>query len=176
MDDKYPKIYYESKTKVFLWIFVFLVIFLGVIIYHEYINTSDSLLTPTFLMGVIISLTITGFVLYFYPVATIEIYSDHFTYKKGNKSLYSSWPDVKHLVAQMDKGLGAGLITSIFIDSINGKTDLIDIRMIKSNVCNKKEDKKLIAEIELLSKKILEYGDLSTLKYTGVPVSEDYKF
>jgi hypothetical protein len=158
----YPKTYFESKVKALVMPTLVVILLLGYGFYKE-IGKPESILTPYFFAEIIIVLIIIACFLYFYPTATLEIYQDHFVYKKGKKILSAKWPEVDRITFQIARGRrgGGGTPHAFFIVTSSDRTKLIDtsIMKLKDGKFNSKE---FVNELKTLSGKELTIGDYST--------------
>ena len=99
-----------------------------------------------------------GVFLWLYPISTLSIYEDHFEYRKGKLFLTAKWSDVKYFA------LSRRDLSSLFIETTNGSTKLIDARILRVNDVNGSRPSslnELISTLQKLTGKEAVFGDIS---------------
>lgn len=164
-----PKVYYESRKKsVFFGAVIFAIIFS--ILFHQIYGKEGFLYT---IVGWSITALILILVSAIYPKGRLELFDDHFVYKRGRLTVSSPWAMIKFAAFQRSASrfglLSAYPSTSFFFDTDNGVTNLIDTALLKLESGESFEKAKLIEEIEKLTGKPMVLGDISTRQYIFWP-------
>ncbi len=160
-----PKIYLESRKKsVFFGVVIFTVVFS--IFFHQIYGEEGFWYT---VVGWSITALVLVLVAVIHPKGRLELFDDHFVYKKGNLTISSPWTMVRFAAFQRSASrfglLSASPSTSFFFDTDNGLTGLIDTAILELESGEKFEKSKFVEEIEKFTGRSMVLGDISTRHY-----------
>lgn len=130
--EAYPKFYYESKKRTLFLSSFLLIPYLGVSLYYTYLHALDLIYAVSFLKGLIAVFILFFLFLYFYPAATLQIFQDHFVYKKGKYDLSAKWSEVKAISFQLSAASTPSVLPSaLLIFTEKGTTKLIETKTLR---------------------------------------------
>jgi hypothetical protein len=160
----YPKIYYESKIKTGFRVLLVLLLMFAIPFYKE-IGSPQSIYLTQFPIYLLVFIVVFGIIFYLLPSGILEIYPDHFVYRKGKFEISALWSEVERITFQKGMARGtSGAPHSFFIVTQKGKTKLIDFSILatKNSSFNSKE---FFDELKNLFGKEFTIGDYNLETY-----------
>ncbi len=161
------KTYYESKEKTLFYGLIIIIPLIILVINFTITQPNDPVYVSMLIKFLIGFVVLFAILILTHPAIHLEIYPDHFIYRKGKYTFSSKWSDVHVIAFQQVKRFNP---TAFFIDSAHGTTGLIETRILRSkDAPNEKVHLlDLVNELEAVSGKKIKWGDKSVKKYSNV--------
>ena len=165
MEQKYPKIFFESKRQlVYLGIFLLVAFIVATyIVTGQFITAVPELFPETLILAIILLC-----VLLAYPVSSFIVFEDHFVFRRRGKELSARWDEVEKVALSVMKTMSDN---TFFIVTTKGNTEVIHCALLYQRLGPKTVSVSKNEIFELLrkhSKKEIMPGDLSYVKHKKV--------